>query len=176
MQKDLSRRDQIAIWQPIVPIIAAQRGVTAVSPQIRRSAYVEQEQALAPVGVIGVMPGKLSGIADIYAAITDGSSNLPTDGVLKVSRLAEDLRESNGAATTFPNSTIPHRRSGFLRSTWETVAPIRWADFGRHRSTGRAAAYRDADPARIPSGWRRHMGRRARLFAELNYSWPRLDQ
>src|SRR5690606_38319752 len=65
MQKDLSRREQIAIWQPAIPIIKAQRGVTAVSPQIRGSAYVERGQALAPVGVVGVMPGMLSDIADI---------------------------------------------------------------------------------------------------------------
>lgn len=91
LQKDLSRREQIAIWQPAVPIIEAERGVTAVSPQIRGSAYVERGQALAPVGVIGVMPGKLSDIADIDAAIVDGSSNLPTDGILIGSRLAGDL-------------------------------------------------------------------------------------
>lgn len=91
LQKDLSRREQIAIWQPAVPIIESTPGVTAVSPQIRGSAYVERGQALAPVGVIGVMPGKLSDIADIDGAIVDGSSNLPTDGVLIGSRLAEDL-------------------------------------------------------------------------------------
>ena len=91
LQKDLSRRQQIAIWQPAVPIIAAQPGVTAVSPQIRGSAYVERGQALAPVGVIGVMPGKLSDIADIRSAVVDGSSNLPTDGILIGSRLADDL-------------------------------------------------------------------------------------
>lgn len=91
MQKDLSRRAQIAIWQPAVPIIDAERGVTAISPQIRGSAYVERGQALSPVGVIGVMPGKLSDIANIEEAIVDGSSNLPTDGVLIGSRLAGDL-------------------------------------------------------------------------------------
>jgi lipoprotein-releasing system permease protein len=91
LQKDLSRREQIAIWQPAIPIIEAERGVTAVSPQIRGSAYVERGQALAPVGVIGVMPGKLSDIADIKTAIIDGGSNLPTDGVLIGSRLAADL-------------------------------------------------------------------------------------
>lgn len=91
VQKDLSRRNQIAIWQPALPIIAAERGVTAVSPQIRGAAYVERGQTLAPVGVIGVMPGKLSDIADIEGAIVDGSSNLPTDGILIGSRLAADL-------------------------------------------------------------------------------------
>lgn len=91
LQKDLSRREQIAIWQPAVPIIEAEPGVTTVSPQIRGSAYVERGQALAPVGVIGVLPGKLSDIADIDAAIVDGSSNLPTDGILIGSRLAGDL-------------------------------------------------------------------------------------
>ena len=91
LQKDLSRREQIAIWQPAVPIIEGTPGVTAVSPQIRGSAYVERGQALAPVGVIGVQPGKLSDIADIDGAIVDGSSNLPTDGILIGSRLAGDL-------------------------------------------------------------------------------------
>lgn len=90
-QKDLSRRDQIAIWQPVIPIIEQTSGVTAVSPQIRGSAFVERGQTVAPVGVIGVMPGKLSDIADIEAAIVDGSSNLPADGILIGSRLARDL-------------------------------------------------------------------------------------
>ncbi|HEY4546802.1 MAG TPA: ABC transporter permease, partial [Pedomonas sp.] len=90
-QKDLSRREQIAIWQPILPIIEAVPRVTAVSPQIRGSAYVERGQARAPVGVIGVMPGQLSSIADIGSAIIEGNGNLPADGILIGSRLAEDL-------------------------------------------------------------------------------------
>lgn len=90
-QKDLSRRDQITLWQPVIPIIEQTSGVTAVSPQIRGSAFVERGQTVAPVGVIGVMPGKLSDIADIEAAIVDGSSNLPADGILIGSRLARDL-------------------------------------------------------------------------------------
>lgn len=91
LQKDLSRRNQIAIWQPIIPIIERAPGVIAVSPQIRGSAFVERGQAIAPVGVIGVMPGKLSAIADIDRAIVGGSSNLPPDGILIGSVLARDL-------------------------------------------------------------------------------------
>src|SRR5690606_3349037 len=72
MQKDLSLREQIALWQPLVPIIERSAGVIAVSPQIRGSAYVERGQNLAPVGVIGVMPGQLSDIADIESAIVEG--------------------------------------------------------------------------------------------------------
>lgn len=91
LQKDLSRRDQIAIWQPVIPIIEKTPKIIAVSPQIRGSAFVERGQTVAPVGVIGVMPGKLSEIADIDAAMVDGSSNLPADGILIGSRLARDL-------------------------------------------------------------------------------------
>ena len=91
LQKDLSRRNQIAIWQPIIPIIERAPGVIAVSPQIRGSAFVERGQAITPVGVIGVMSGKLSAIADIDRAIVGGSSNLPPDGILIGSVLARDL-------------------------------------------------------------------------------------
>ncbi|CCW16741.1 hypothetical protein EBBID32_10790 [Sphingobium indicum BiD32] len=91
LQKDLSRRDQIAIWQPVIPIIEKTPGISAVSPQIRGSAFIERGQTVAPVGVIGVMPGKLSEIANIDAAMVDGSSNLPADGILIGSRLARDL-------------------------------------------------------------------------------------
>lgn len=91
LQKDLSRRDQIAIWQPVIPIIEDTPSVTAVSPQIRGAAYVERGQAFAPVGVIGVLPGRLSAIADIKAAMIDGDSNLPADGILIGSKLAQDL-------------------------------------------------------------------------------------
>jgi len=91
LQKDLSRRNQISIWQPAIPIAEQTSGVTFVSPQIRGAAFVERGQAVASVGVIGVMPGKLSGIADIDAAIVEGSSNLLADGLLIGSRLAKDL-------------------------------------------------------------------------------------
>lgn len=91
LQKDLSRRDQIAVWQPIIPIIDKTPGVISVSPQIRGSAFVERGQAVAPVSVIGIMPGKLSDIANIEAAIVDGKSTLPTDGILIGSVLAREL-------------------------------------------------------------------------------------
>lgn len=91
LQKDLSRREQIAIWQPAVSTIEAMPGVAALSPQIRGSAYVERGQTLAPVGVIGVMPRDLSSIAKIEEAIVEGSGNLPADGLLIGSRLARDL-------------------------------------------------------------------------------------
>ena len=91
VQKDLSRREQIAVWQPLLPLIAATPGVTAVSPQIRGSGFVERGQAIAPVGVIGVIPARLSDIADIEGAIVDGTADLPADGILIGSRLANDL-------------------------------------------------------------------------------------
>ena len=74
-----------------MPIIEKTPGVTALSPQIRGSAFVERGQAVAPVGVIGVQPGKLSDIADIDGAMVDGTSTLPADGILIGSRLAGDL-------------------------------------------------------------------------------------
>jgi lipoprotein-releasing system permease protein len=91
LQKDLSRRDQIAIWQPMIPIIEKTAGVIAVSPQIRGSAFVVRGQAVSPVGVIGTMAGKLSDIANIDAAIVAGSGSLPADGILIGSVLARDL-------------------------------------------------------------------------------------
>jgi lipoprotein-releasing system permease protein len=91
VQKDLSRREQITIWQPFVALIERTPGVTALSPQIRGSAFIERGQAVAPVGVIGVMPGNLSVIADIGAAMVSGDADLPADGVLIGRTLADDL-------------------------------------------------------------------------------------
>lgn len=91
VQKDLSRRQQIAVWQPFIPIIEALPGVTAVSPQIRGSAFLLRGQAIAPVGVIGVLQDKLSAIADVPAAIVSGEGRLPSDGILIGQKLAEDL-------------------------------------------------------------------------------------
>ncbi len=91
LQKDLSRRNQVSIWQPAIPVAEQTPGVTAVSPQIRGAAFVERGQAVASVGVIGVMPEKLSAIADIDAAIVEGSGQLLADGLLIGSRLAKDL-------------------------------------------------------------------------------------
>ncbi len=91
VQKDLSRREQIAVWQPFLSVIEALPGVTAVSPQIRGSAFLMRGQAIAPVGVIGVMPDRLSAIANVAGAIVAGESRLPSDGILIGSKLAQDL-------------------------------------------------------------------------------------
>lgn len=91
VQKDLSRREQIAVWQPFIPVIGATEGVTGVSPQIRGSGFIERGQAIAAVGVIGVAPGNLSVIADVERAIVGGSSELPVNGVLIGQTLADDL-------------------------------------------------------------------------------------
>ncbi len=91
VQKDLSRRQQIAIWQPFISQIESMSGVTAVSPQIRGSAFLIRGQAIAAVGVLGVMPDKLSAIADVTSAIIAGTATLPSDGILIGWKLADDL-------------------------------------------------------------------------------------
>ena len=91
VQKDLTRRDQILVWEPAVKLIDGTASVSAVSPQIRGSAFVQRGQAIAPVGVIGVQPDKLSSIADVGRAIVTGSDALPPDGVLIGQTLADDL-------------------------------------------------------------------------------------
>ena len=91
VQKDLSRREQISIWQPFIPLIDRTPGVTGLSPQIRGSAFVERGQAIAPVGVIGVTPGNLSVVADIEGAIIAGSGDLPVNAILIGRTLADDL-------------------------------------------------------------------------------------
>jgi lipoprotein-releasing system permease protein len=96
VQRDLSRREQILVWQPAVRLIESTPGVTAVSPQIRGSAFVQRGQAVAPVGVIGVQPDKLSAIADIGAAMVSGSERLSPDSVLIGETLAQELGLRSG--------------------------------------------------------------------------------
>jgi lipoprotein-releasing system permease protein len=91
VQRDLSRREQIMVWEPAARLVEASPGVTAVSPQIRGSAFVRRGQAIAPVGVIGVQPDKLSAIADIGGAVVAGTPRLPPDSVLIGQTLAEEL-------------------------------------------------------------------------------------
>lgn len=91
VQKDLSRRAQISVWQPAVALIEATPGVAAVSPQIRGSAFVQRGQAIAPVGVIGVQPDKLDAVADVAGAVVAGSDALTPDSVLVGRTLADDL-------------------------------------------------------------------------------------
>lgn len=91
IQKDLSRREQIAVWEPFVPVIERTPGVIGISAQIRGSAFVERGQAIAPVGVIGVTPGNLSVIANVRAAVVSGDASLPVDGILIGRTLADDL-------------------------------------------------------------------------------------
>ncbi len=96
VQRDLSRREQILVWEPAVETIEAAEDVTAVSPQIRGSAFVRRGQAIAPVGVIGVQPDKLSAIADLSGAIIAGSDRLPPDGLLIGQTLAGELGLRSG--------------------------------------------------------------------------------
>lgn len=91
VQKNLDRREQIMVWEPAVQVIGATPEVTAVSPQIRGSAFVRRGQAVAPVGVVGVKPEKLSVIADIGGAMVAGSSALPPNDVLIGQQLAGEL-------------------------------------------------------------------------------------
>ncbi|MEW9854054.1 ABC transporter permease [Novosphingobium sp. M1R2S20] len=91
VQKDLSRREQIAVWEPAVAMVEATEGVVAVSPQIRGSAFVQRGQAIAPVGVIGVQPDKISAIVDIEGALVSGTAVLSPDTVLIGRTLADDL-------------------------------------------------------------------------------------
>lgn len=91
VQKDLSRRQQISVWQPFISQVESVSGVTAVSPQIRGSAFLIRGQAIATVGVFGVLPDKLSAIADVSSAIIAGDAKIPSDGILIGWKLAEDL-------------------------------------------------------------------------------------
>jgi len=91
LQKDQSRRRQISAWQSAAEIAEQTPGVVFISPQIRGAAFVQRGQAVASVGVTGVEPAKLSGIANIGGAIVEGDSALPVDGILIGSRLAQDL-------------------------------------------------------------------------------------
>lgn len=91
VQKDLERRKQIAVWKPMLPLIEKTPGVIAFSPQIRGSAFIRRGQAVAPVGVTGVFPEKLSAIANIDSNIVAGSAALSSDGILIGERLAKDL-------------------------------------------------------------------------------------
>jgi len=91
VQRDLSRREQIAVWQPLIPLIGETPGVIGVSPQIRGNAFVERGQAIAAVSVVGVLPANLSLIADVASAIVAGSPDLPIDGILIGRTLAGDL-------------------------------------------------------------------------------------
>ncbi len=90
-QKDLGRRDQIPVWEPLIGVIERTPNVIAVSPQIAGGAFIERGQAIEPVSLVGVMPDKLSAIADIAGAIVSGNADLPPDGILIGSRLAEEL-------------------------------------------------------------------------------------
>jgi len=91
VQKDLSRRAQIRVWEPAVRLIDATPGITAVSPQIRGGAFLQRGQAIVSVGVVGTQPDKLSAIADVGRAIVAGQAALPPDGVLVGQTLADDL-------------------------------------------------------------------------------------
>ena len=111
VQKDLSRREQIMVWEPAVALIEATPGVAAVSPQIRGSAFVQRGQAIAPVGVVGVQPDKLSAIADIGRAMVEGRAALTTTLELKTLQVGgRDGAFAPPRLATFRQAPIAARR------------------------------------------------------------------
>lgn len=90
------QRKQIRNWQQIVDIAERLPDVTVVSPIINGNAFLVRGEAVLPVAVQGVEPGKVDAISDLTSTMVAGNSDLSRGGILIGVELAEDLNLTVG--------------------------------------------------------------------------------
>jgi lipoprotein-releasing system permease protein len=74
-----------------LPVIAAQPGVVAVSPQITGSGYLTKGAQVVQVGITGIEPGLESAILNLGRYVTEGSADLAIGRIVLGAALVDDL-------------------------------------------------------------------------------------
>ncbi|MBV2184822.1 MAG: ABC transporter permease, partial [Rhizobium sp.] len=90
-QRALGQREVLRTADAFLPAIEALSGVRAISPQIVGNGFVIRGQSRAPVAVTGLLPDKVSAIADIAGNLVAGNARLGNTGILIGRTLAADL-------------------------------------------------------------------------------------
>lgn len=90
-QRASGQRDILRTADAFLPSLETLAGVAAVSPQIVGNGFVIRGQSRAPVGVTGVLPARVSAIADIAGNLAAGEAGLTSSTVLLGATLAIDL-------------------------------------------------------------------------------------
>jgi lipoprotein-releasing system permease protein len=90
-QRSTSQRNVLRTADAFLPLIESMPGITAISQQIVGNGFVVRGQTTAPVSVTGVEGTKVSAIADIEAALVDGTTELTNSSVIIGATLAGDL-------------------------------------------------------------------------------------
>ncbi len=91
VEKANSRGAQIRSSAETIRTLRQIPGVTALSEEITGNGFVTRGEIVKPVGIVGVLPDKVSAIADVRARLVAGSTDLPIGSILIGKTLAEDL-------------------------------------------------------------------------------------
>lgn len=90
-QRAVGQREVLRTADAFLPALEALPGIRATSPQIVGNGFVIRGQSRAPVAVTGVVPDKVSAIADIAGNLVAGEARLTNSTILIGKTLAEDL-------------------------------------------------------------------------------------
>ena len=91
VEKANSRGAQIRSSAETIRTLGQLPGVTAISEEITGNGFVTRGDIVKPIGLIGVLPDKVSAIADVKARLVAGSTDLPIGSILIGKTLADDL-------------------------------------------------------------------------------------
>ncbi|MBK1664920.1 hypothetical protein CKO38_05355 [Rhodospirillum rubrum] len=91
VEKTLDVPEQIRSWSPLLGIVEATPGVRVASPQIIGNAFATRGRASAALTLTGVLPERLSAIADIAGQLVAGEARLDLDSLLIGDKLADKL-------------------------------------------------------------------------------------
>ena len=101
VQVSTIQRRQIRTWKSAMEIVARQKGVSAISPQINGNGFLVKGEAVAPVAVTALEPETLDAMYNISEKIISGDPGLGGEGILIGAVLAESLGLSAGQPVLF---------------------------------------------------------------------------
>jgi lipoprotein-releasing system permease protein len=113
------QRKQIRNWQSYAEIARRTPGVLVVSPQIVGNGFLVRGEAVLPASIQGVLPERLSSIADVARYIQSGEDNLDLSGIILGRKLADELGVGVGQPLVV-RSDRQRERTLLVRAVYET--------------------------------------------------------
>lgn len=113
------QRKQIRNWQAYADVARRTPGVLVVSPQIVGNGFLVRGEAVLPASIQGVLPERLSSIADVARYIQSGEDNLDLSGIILGRGLADELGVGVGQPLVV-RSDRQRERTLIVRAVYET--------------------------------------------------------
>lgn len=106
MQPPFDAREQIRNPETYLQQIERMAGVRVVSPEVIGSGFLVRSQTQKSVQIIGLIPERLSGIAQIEPNIVAGEARLDLDSILIGEKLARDLGLNVGQSVVLRSERV----------------------------------------------------------------------